>query len=231
MSTGLVAVLGVLAGFAAGAGAVWGALSRRTARLAAERDAARDESAGQRDAASELRAQLASVEIELGSVKADRGARIEEMAKQQAELEARFKAMAAEVSEATRAGFMSEFRDLTAEQTKTASKTVSELVEPMRERLKELHEHVEKADKARVHDTAKVSQSVDQLVSETSGLRQILRDSKMRGAWGEQHLRNVIEAAGMSPHIDYVAQGTVGEAGGDARLRPDVVVKVPGFIH
>ena len=73
-----------------------------------------------------------------------------------------------------------------------------------------------------------MSQSVDQLVSETSGLRQILRDSKMRGAWGEQHLRNVIEAAGMSRHIDYIEQATVGEPGADGRLRPDVVVKVPG---
>lgn len=221
MSTGLAVVLGLLAGFAIGAVIVWAALSRRLAQVVLERDTARDESAGQRDAVAELRAELASVE-------ADRAARVEAMAKQQAEIESRFKEIAAQVSETTRDAFMKEFRDLTAEQTKTAGKTVSELVQPMRERLQELQEHVNKADKARVEDTAKVSQSVDQLVSETSGLRQILRDSKMRGAWGEQHLRNVIEAAGMSRHIDYIEQATVGELGAEGRLRPDVVVKVPG---
>ncbi len=221
MSTGLAVVLGLLAGLAIGAIIVWAALSRRLAQVVHERDTARDESAGQRDAVAELRAELASVE-------ADRAARVEAMAKQQAEIESRFKEIAAQVSETTRDAFMKEFRDLSAEQTKTAGKTVKELVEPMRERLAELQEHVNKADKARVEDTAKVSQSVDQLVSETSGLRQILRDSKMRGAWGEQHLRNVIEAAGMSRHIDYIEQATVGELGAEGRLRPDVVVKVPG---
>ena len=235
MSTGLAVVLGLLGGFAVGGGAVWAALSRRLARataerddrthrnaeLAGERDKALAEANQQRDDASDLRAKLAAAE-------AERDARIEEMAKKQAEIEGRFKEIAAEVSQATRDTFMKEFRDLTTEQTKTAGKTVAELVEPMRERLQELHEHVDKADKARVKDTATVSRSVDQLVSETSGLRQILRDSKMRGAWGEQHLRNVIEAAGMSRHIDYVEQATVGDLGVEGRLRPDVVVKVPG---
>lgn len=221
MSTGLAVVLGNVAGLAVGAVIAWAVRSRGLKQVELERDAARDESAGQRDAVAELRAQLASAE-------ADRAARVEEMAKQQAEIEGRFKEIAAQVSETTRDAFMKEFRDLSAEQTKTAGKTVSELVEPMRERLQELQEHVSKADKARVEDTAKVSQSVDQLVSETSGLRQILRDSKMRGAWGEQHLRNVIEAAGMSRHIDYIEQATVGELGAEGRLRPDVVVKVPG---
>ena len=221
MSTGLAVVLGVMVGLAAGAGAIWAVLSRRLGQVQMERDAARNESDGRREALAELRAQLASAE-------ADRAARVEEMAKQQAEIEGRFKEIAAQVSESTRDAFMKEFRDLSAEQTKTAGKTVSELVKPMRERLQELQEHVSQADKARVEDNAKVSQSVDQLVSETSGLRQILRDSKMRGAWGEQHLRNVIEAAGMSRHIDYIEQATVGELGAEGRLRPDVVVNVPG---
>ncbi len=195
--------------------------SQRNAELTVERDAARAETQQQRELAAGLQAKLATAV-------ADRDARVEEMTKKQAEIETRFTEIAAQVSQSTRETFMKEFRDLTTEQTKSAGKTVSELVEPMRERLKELHEHVNKADTARAEDTAKVSQSVEQLVSETSGLRQILRDSKMRGAWGEQHLRNVIEAAGMSRHIDYIEQATLGEPGGETRSRPDVVVKVPG---
>jgi DNA recombination protein RmuC len=242
MSTGLAVVLGLLAGVVVGAAIVWAVLSRRAMRLESERNAAlsetaqrtqrSDELATERDAArveaQQQRELAAGLQAELASAVADRDARVEEMAKQQAEIEGRFKEIAAQVSETTRDAFMKEFRDLSDQQTKTAGKTVSELVKPMRERLQELQEHVSKADTARAEDTAKVSHSVDQLVSETSGLRQILRDSKMRGAWGEQHLRNVIEAAGMSRHIDYVEQATVGEPGAEGRLRPDVVVKVPG---
>ena len=235
MSTSLAVILGLVAGLALGAGAVWAVLNqrlaglkvtqddqtRRSAELAEERDRVRAEADRQREMASDFQARLASAE-------ADRDARVEEVRNQRAEIETRFKEIAAQVSESTRESFMKEFRDLSTEQTKTAGKAVAELVEPMRERLQELQEHVNKADKARVQDTAKVSQSVDQLVSETSGLRQILRDSKMRGAWGEQHLRNAIEAAGMSRHIDYIEQATVGDISEEGRLRPDVVVKVPG---
>ncbi|MGF1543333.1 MAG: DNA recombination protein RmuC [Parvularculaceae bacterium] len=45
------------------------------------------------------------------------------------------------------------------------------------------------------------------------------------GRWGEAQLRNVVEAAGMRAHVDFVEQrGT----GGDARGRPDMVVNLPG---
>ena len=196
-------------------------MSARVAELTGERDAARSEASQHRDVNAGLQADLASAT-------ADRDARVEEMSKKQIEIESRFKEIAAQVSETTRANFMKEFRDLTTEQTVNAGKTVKELVEPMRERLQELRDHVNKADKARVEDTAKVSQSVDQLVSETSGLRQILRDSKMRGAWGEQHLRNVIEAAGLRDHVDFEEQPTIGGGSDDRRVRPDVVVKIPG---
>jgi len=235
MSAAGAVILGVLIGLVTGAGVAWVALSRRLARamaesderlqrnaeMAGERDHARAEADQQRSTASDLRAKLASAE-------AERDTRVEEMNRKQEEIDTRFREIAAQVSETTREQFMKDFRDLTEEQTKTAGKTVSDIVKPMRDRLKELQEHVNKANEARIEDTATVSKSVENLVSETSGLRQILRDSKMRGAWGEQHLRNVIEAAGMSRHIDYIEQATVGEVGTDRRLRPDVVVKVPG---
>jgi DNA recombination protein RmuC len=49
---------------------------------------------------------------------------------------------------------------------------------------------------------------------------------KTRGRWGEQQLQNVIELAGMSPHVDFTSQQTI--AGEDGRLRPDCVIRVPG---
>ncbi|WP_419910349.1 DNA recombination protein RmuC [Candidatus Poriferisodalis sp.] len=221
MSTGFAVVLGLLIGLAAGTSVAWAALSRRTANLESERDTSRDELAAQREAAVKLRTQLAAVE-------ADRTARVDELKRQQAELETRFKQIAADISETTRANFMKEFRDLANVQTSNAGKTVQALVDPMRERLAELHEFVSKADTARAEDSAKVSDSVNKLMSETSGLRQILSDSKARGDWGEQHLRNVLEHVGMSAHIDFVEQPSVGADSASSRQRPDVIVNIPG---
>jgi len=49
---------------------------------------------------------------------------------------------------------------------------------------------------------------------------------KTRGRWGERTLQNVIELAGMTAHVDYVLQETI--EGADGRLRPDLVIRLPG---
>ncbi|MGE4409120.1 MAG: DNA recombination protein RmuC [Sphingobium sp.] len=49
---------------------------------------------------------------------------------------------------------------------------------------------------------------------------------KARGRWGEQQLRNVLESCGLSEHADF--QTEVSVEGEDGRLRPDVIVRVPG---
>ncbi|HEX7782199.1 MAG TPA: DNA recombination protein RmuC [Sphingobium sp.] len=49
---------------------------------------------------------------------------------------------------------------------------------------------------------------------------------KARGRWGEQQLRNVLESCGLSEHADF--QTEVSVEGEDGRLRPDVIIKVPG---
>lgn len=220
MSTGLAVVLAVLVGLGAGAGAVWAVLSRRLAtvtaerddrshrnsELADERDTARAEADLQRDAAADLRVKLASAE-------AERDARVEEMTKKQAEIEGRFKEIAAQVSETTRDTFMKEFRDLTTEQTKTAGKTVKELLDPVHADLRDLRKHVDRAENAR-----------EILAGETQQLRQVLGDSRMRGAWGEQGLQRIVELAGLRERVDFVTQTAIGA---DSQLRPDMVVHLP----
>lgn len=71
-----------------------------------------------------------------------------------------------------------------------------------------------------------VTAASDALRLETGRLASALRSPGVRGRWGEVQLRRVVELAGMVEHCDFETQVTVfGDAG---RLRPDLVVRLPG---
>ncbi len=72
-----------------------------------------------------------------------------------------------------------------------------------------------------------MQEEVGRLRTETGTLVTALRRPQVRGAWGEMQLRNCVEAAHMTAHVDFEAQLTVGSAE-DGRLRPDMVINQPG---
>lgn len=65
------------------------------------------------------------------------------------------------------------------------------------------------------------------LDKETSSLAAALRNNKVRGAWGEAQLKNIVESAGLLEHVDFDTQVSVSDADGRV-LRPDMVVHLPG---
>ncbi len=71
-----------------------------------------------------------------------------------------------------------------------------------------------------------MAETSKQLRLETAQLVTALRAPQIRGRWGELQLERVVEAAGMSEHVDYVTQASTGAPG--SMVRPDLVVRLAG---
>jgi len=127
--------------------------------------------------------------------------------------------------------FLGEARKQFLEQ---AGEKFTAAVTPVETLLKSYQEKLQAVEKERVDHYAGIREAVDlvrqgqgQVRDETRHLVNALRASpKARGRWGEQSLRNVLEQAGLSEHIDF--QTEVSVEGDEGRLRPDVIVRLPG---
>jgi DNA recombination protein RmuC len=110
---------------------------------------------------------------------------------------------------------------------------VRRLVEPLTRTLDQVKAEVTTAERARAEAAAALAEqlramreSSELLRSETGQLVSALRQSQVRGRWGEVQLRRIVESAGMLEHVDFVEQHHV--ATDDGVLRPDMIVRLAG---
>ncbi len=110
---------------------------------------------------------------------------------------------------------------------------INQLLEPFRETLQKYETGLRQLEldrkgayEALNERIALLGQTQEQLQRETRNLVTALRSPQTRGRWGELQLRRVVEMAGMLAHCDFDEQVAV--SGDDGRLRPDMVVHVPG---
>ena len=103
------------------------------------------------------------------------------------------------------------------------------LVEPLKQQLETYQKNLQSSSAAQSSTLGEVkkqlellSQQSTTLAQETQQFRLVLHSNQARGRWGEETLRRVVEAAGMSAHCDFTEQTSSGEN------RPDLVVKLPG---
>jgi DNA recombination protein RmuC len=115
-----------------------------------------------------------------------------------------------------------------------AGQGLKALLQPVSDRLTRYEEAVGKVESERQASYGELKglmdimrQGQEQVKAEAARLGNSLRNApKARGRWGEQQLRNVLETCGLSEHADF--QTEVSMEGTDGRLRPDVIIRVPG---
>ncbi len=228
-----------LAGIAGGADDSRTRAARLETQLA-ERDAQLSEARGERDAArtelEEVRGERDAARTELAAVKADHQARTEELAEARTQIEIQFKGIAADVARANSATFLEQAkeqfetqRQLSDTDLEKRQKAIDELVKPVKENLDKFEKRVNEIEEKREGAYEGLTTQIGQLREATGGLREALRSPQVRGLWGEQTLRNILEVSGMKEHIDFVEQHTV--ATDDGSVRPDAVVRVPGGVQ
>ncbi|MBI2827989.1 MAG: DNA recombination protein RmuC [Acidobacteria bacterium] len=178
---------------------------------------------------AETRAQLAA---ELAASKQDTKWLTEEVARQKQALGATealldkadqklrdtFQSLAAEALKDNRAAFL----DL-------AKTSFAGFQQPIAETLRKVDLRLTEAERDRVSAYARLTEQVAALGSTTNTLSRALRTPAVRGRWGEMQLRRVVEIAGMLQRCDFDEQPTLG--GDNGRLRPDLIVHLPGGKH
>jgi len=200
----------------------------------------REEAKRLRTEATAVESARARVATELEQTKL----RIAEQQRSLGELEARFReafqSLAAEALRTNNQAFldlakttMSEFQQGAKVDLEGRQKAIDQVVAPVREALQSFDAAVRGIEKDRLEaysglreQVASLRDSQRQLQVETSGLVKALRAPTARGRWGEYQLRRVVELAGMEKNCDFTEQAHVEVE--DGRLRPDVIVRLPG---
>ena len=110
---------------------------------------------------------------------------------------------------------------------------IDQLVKPLSETLHRYDEQLRQLEQSRQAAYGGLDQHLKSLADtqqrlqqETGNLVNALRAPAVRGRWGEITLKRVAELAGMVAHCDFLEQESV--MGDDGRLRPDMIVQLPG---
>jgi DNA recombination protein RmuC len=218
-----MAYLWFIAGLPVGAAAAWMLAALRAAPARAEAEA-------RRRAAEDLLAQ------ERAGRERERADLRTELDRARDDLKNAFKALSTDTLREAMPHFLRQAEETFAKFQKTAAgdldvrrEQIAGMLKPLEENLKLYQARLQQSESGQSAALGQVrkqlealAQQSQTLADETQRFRMVLHSSQTRGRWGEETLRRVVEAAGMSKHCDFVEQTGAGEG------RPDMIVKLPG---
>jgi DNA recombination protein RmuC len=213
------------------------------ARLALiEKDllAARNEFSRLQEANSRLREQAASIESTLQHERQSAAEKLDLINRATDELREAFQALASDALKSNNQSFLQlakasleKFQSEAKGDLESRQKAVETLVAPIKDSLNKVDSQIQQMEKERSQAYGTLTEQVQSLIgtqkalqTETGNLVKALRTPSVRGRWGEIQLKRVVEIAGMTAFCDFDEQVTVSTS--DGRLRPDLVVKLPG---
>ncbi|MFO1259812.1 MAG: DNA recombination protein RmuC [Sphingomonadaceae bacterium] len=200
---------------------------RRAGELRAEMAALRED----RDAA---RNRLAALEAESQARSEGLEAQLRSLTEAKEQLSAQFSEIGGKLLGEAQRAFLERADQRLSQQHERSEAQLKALLHPVGEQIKSYDTRIGEIERARTEaygelkglmDSMRVGQ--ERVQAEAQRLVTSLRAGpKARGRWGEQQLRNVLESAGLSEHADFQTEVSVESA--DGRLRPDVIVRIPG---
>lgn len=160
----------------------------------------------------------------------------EAQAKALADLREAFKALSADALKQTAPEFLrlaeqsfGKLQEAAKGDLDKRQESIKVLVEPLKQQLDTYQKQLLQTSNAQADTLGKVkeqletlAQSSQSLAAETAQFRSVLKSNQARGRWGEETLRRVVEAAGMSAHCDFTEQAQSDDK------KPDMIVKLPG---
>jgi DNA recombination protein RmuC len=220
----------------------WLFAGRQAGALKAERDGLSERfRTAVTDLAAEAEARKAA-DIQLAALLSEQRARdeahdaqIAQLKDAQAALTAQFREVGQVMLDGAQKAFLDRAEARFKESEVTAGQNLKALLQPVNERLQRYEEGVAKVEAERRDAFGELKGQIEQMrigqervSSEAAKLVNSLRNApKSRGRWGEQQLKNVLEACGLSEHTDFETEVSVAQEEG-GRLRPDAIVRVPG---
>ncbi len=149
-------------------------------------------------------------------------------------LSAQFSEVGGKLLESAQRQFLERADERFKQSEEATGQGIKALLQPVHDRLQRYEESVGKVEAERRDAFGLLTGQIEamrsgseRVSSEAAKLVNALRNApKARGRWGEQQLRNVLENCGLAEHADF--QTEVSIEGSEGRMRPDVIIRVPG---
>ena len=186
---------------------------------------------------------IARLQSTLNQDRAVHAERLKAYGEAEAKLRDAFQAMSAEALKSNNQQFLDlaesrlrEARTEAASDIDARRQAIEHLLAPMAKTLEQVDREIKDAERRRVETGAELLQRIaaldtagQSLRDETRRLTDALKRPGVRGRWGELQLKRVVELAGMVEHCHFSEQETIN--GDSGRIRPDVIVHLPGGKH
>jgi DNA recombination protein RmuC len=191
------------------------------------------------------RSSLNVLHSELATERAVHAERLKTYAEAESRMREAFQSMSAEALQSNNQAFLalaeSRLREARVEASAdidARKKAIDDLVAPLSKVIEQVDRELKDSERRRVETSSALIERLSaldtmgrDLRSETARLIDALKRPGVRGRWGELQLKRVVELAGMIEHCDFDEQQTLISTNGDRRMRPDVIVNLPGGKH